>query len=561
MTRDDGAQAFPGRTVRPHTPGMTSRVGALVSSVLLVLGLGLTVVTAAPAQAAATTTLGLDAASGLHVVDARAQTSAVNIGWSSSRSSVWFTSTSGFASWPSSCQSVDEVPLGQYVYCPGSSVAGVVGLFGAGPDTLRLSGVCTDYVGAALGDGSDTFDFTDCSTASSEVLGEGGDDWIRTGDGADSVDAGAGNDDVRTSGGDDTVVLGEGNDLVHTSLGNDTIGGGPGNDTLRPGPGNDTVNGDDVDDLLQSLPAAADADTGADDLRGGAGTDTLDLADHAPGVSVVLDDVANDGGSGEGDNYHSDLERIIGTSGADTIVGTDRPDYLRGGSGNDTVRGLGGNDEIDADSDNDVVDGGAGDDALYGGYGDDDVTGGPGADSLYGDYTACSAYACPAGADVLRAVDGAVDTVNCGSGADQALVDSTDVLGADGFQVCESVQRTAVPGTPQQPGSAPAGVALEPGRASRNTGVRATLSCATACTATARLTVSPTVRKALRLRGSVLGTARVSVAAGRSTQFTVRLRGSVRRALARAGTVKAVLTVSVTSGSTTTISRQVRITR
>ncbi|SED44014.1 Hemolysin-type calcium-binding repeat-containing protein [Nocardioides exalbidus] len=531
-------------------PRMTSRVGALVSSVLLALGL--TVVAVAPAHAAGGTTVSFDTASGLHVVDSRTQSTVVNIGFQVSTSSVWFRSTAGIASWPANCQSVDEPALGQYVYCPGASVAGVVGVFGAGSDTMRVQGVCMEYVGAALGDGSDTFEHTDCPTAATEVLGEGGDDSIVTGNGPDEIDGGPGNDFIRTNGGDDKVSGGDGNDKLESGAGNDTVSGGTGNDAIYPSAGNDVANGDDGDDLLASY--QGDPDSGADDLRGGNGTDTIDLGNHTPGATIALDDVANDGNSGEGDNYHSDFERILGSPGADVIIGTNGPDYIKAGTGNDTVQGLGGNDEIDGDSDNDVMDGGAGNDILYGGYGNDDVTGGPGIDSLYGDYTACSAYGCPAGADVLRAADGEVDTVNCGSGADQAYVDGNDVLGTDGFQVCEAVTRIGPVPDPDTNGAT-----VRAGTASRAKGVKATLTCVAACTATAQVVVSKKVQKALKLKSRVLGTARKSLKSAGKASVKVGIAKWAVQKLKGKGTVKATLTVKVRSGTTATLTQNIRL--
>lgn len=536
-------------------PRMTSRVGALVSSVLIALGLS--VVAVSPAQAAVgQTTLFYDAGTGLHVLDARSQPTTISVGWASWRNSVSFRSTAGIAteSLPAGCQSVIEPALGQYVYCTGDSVTGVAGLFGAGPDVMRVEGVCIDYVGALLGDGTDEFTNLDCTTASSDVYGEGGDDWIRTGDGADVIEGGPGNDDIRSRGGDDKVAGGDGNDTLNASVGNDTISGGTGNDLIYPGPGNDVANGDEGDDTLASL-QGDETDTGADDLRGGVGTDTLDLGNQVPGATIALDDVANDGNSGEGDNYRPDFERILGTSGADTIIGTNNPEYIRGGTGNDTIKGLGGNDEIDGDSDNDVIDGGVGDDVIYGGYGNDDVTGGAGVDSLYGDNTSCSAYGCSAGADIMRAVDGEVDTINCGSGADQALVDDKDVLGSDGFQVCEAVTVTKGGGG----GEASNGSAVKAGTASRSKGVKATLTCAAACKAIAQVVVSKKVQKALKLKSHVLGTAKASMKRAGKASVKISIATWAQQKLKGKGTVKATLTVKVKSGSTATLTRNIKL--
>ncbi|HEX7083575.1 MAG TPA: hypothetical protein VF186_05640 [Gaiellaceae bacterium] len=91
------------------------------------------------------------------------------------------------------------------------------------------------------------------------------------------------------------------------------------------------------------------------------------------------------------------------------IVGTAKADYLPGGGGNDTIDGRGGNDTIL---------GGAGDDVLRGGAGNDVIDGGPGNDRIFGG----------PGGDTIRAADGAVDTIDCGTGHDHAIVDRDDKL-------------------------------------------------------------------------------------------------------------------------------------
>ena len=60
----------------------------------------------------------------------------------------------------------------------------------------------------------------------------------------------------------------------------------------------------------------------------------------APGISVTLDDAANDGdGFGNTDNVNGDCERIIGNAQADTInaAGADQAVQLFGRLGDDTL--------------------------------------------------------------------------------------------------------------------------------------------------------------------------------------------------------------------------------
>ena len=54
----------------------------------------------------------------------------------------------------------------------------------------------------------------------------------------------------------------------------------------------------------------------AHDYQGGADTDTVDYAYRTGPQSITLDNAANDGAPTEGDNVHSDVENVLGGSGA-----------------------------------------------------------------------------------------------------------------------------------------------------------------------------------------------------------------------------------------------------
>ena len=159
--------------------------------------------------------------------------------------------------------------------------------------------------------------------------------------------------------------------IIFTGVKNNSLSGGAGDDSVRPG-------------------------RGADDIHGGPGADSVAYIDAPTGVTVTLDDQPNDGGAGEGDNVHSDVENAGGGPGDDHLEGTDGANRLDGG--------LGGAD---------VLDGGGGADILIGFAGD----------------------------DTIRAEDGAVDTVDCGEGTDTIQADPNDSLTA-----CESVSSTDADG-------------------------------------------------------------------------------------------------------------------
>jgi hypothetical protein len=189
---------------------------------------------------------------------------------------------------------------------------------------------------------------------------------VGAGGGSDVVGTGTGPDQLRGEGGDDFLksddsVLGSAADLLD---------GGAGDDTLRGG-------------------------HGADDHLGGPGEDWADFRDHAADrpVTVTLNDVADDGAAGEGDNVRADVENLQGGWGADRLVGDDRPNQLRGAPGND------------------------------------DLTGGGGRDILRGED----------GDDTIHAQDGVGEDVFCGAGNDTARLDTADRVPD---QDCERVIRS-----------------------------------------------------------------------------------------------------------------------
>lgn len=100
------------------------------------------------------------------------------------------------------------------------------------------------------------------------TLGDG-DDYADAGGGRDIVYAGAGNDRVFGGNGADRVYGGDGNDLVDGGAHNDRIWGEAGNDTLRGAEGNDRIWGQQGDDRLEG-------GNGDDRLYGGGGNDRLD---------------------------------------------------------------------------------------------------------------------------------------------------------------------------------------------------------------------------------------------------------------------------------------------
>ena len=217
-----------------------------------------------------------------------------------------------------------------------------------------------------------------------------GDDTVVMGDVANVVDTNSGDDSIDGRGGDDTLEGGEDRDTVNGGAGNDdlfgdeeddccegapdVLDGGAGNDNLFGQEGNDTLRGGDDNDALYG-------GVGSDDISGGGGSDFVDFTGSQARVNVSLDDVANDGFTGEGDNVRSDVEDVIGSEANDDITGSTLPNTLSGGEGNDTIRSR----------------------------------------------------------DLVS------DIVICGPGVDTALVDDLDIVDTEGEDRCERIEVVATP--------------------------------------------------------------------------------------------------------------------
>jgi hypothetical protein len=242
-------------------------------------------------------------------------------------------------------------------------------------------------------------------------LGSGSDELVINGSaGPDVVRAGAtaginlsndGDADISVAGIELlTVNGGEGDDNLHGigAFGNDLGGrwtipmhlnGDGGVDKLQGGLGNDELKGGLGNDKLTQFNVA----DGADVIEGGAGKDSLAYTTRTTRVEVVLDGLATDGASGEGDNVASDVEVITGGSGGDLLDGG--------------ALALG-----------QTLQGGPGDDDLFGGPGIDSLNGGAGADELFGQF----------GRDTLNTIDGVEgnDTANGGGDHDVCKRDAGD---------------------------------------------------------------------------------------------------------------------------------------
>lgn len=144
----------------------------------------------------------------------------------------------------------------------------------------------------------------------------------------DTIDGGefAWNDVLKGGAGNDTLVGMSGDDSILGNAGNDSLDGGSGNDVLSGGAGNNTINGG----------------------------DGIDSADYSALASAINVDLRRLSGqvtttSGISDTLES-VEKIIGSSVADTMVGNDGDNTFDGRGGVDKMSGGLGNDLYYVDS-------------------------------------------------------------------------------------------------------------------------------------------------------------------------------------------------------------------
>ena len=146
---------------------------------------------------------------------------------------------------------------------------------------------------------------------------------------------------------------------------------------LNGGHGNDRYNA-----IGTSKPSEVDFD-------GGFGIDTVSYFWATEGVNVGVDGAPFDGRPGDNDRIDREVEIVVGSQYDDVLTGTERSQQLFGNDGNDVI------------------------------------SGGPSSDVLKGER----------GNDSIDALDGELDTIDCGGGlfADSVLADpiETSIVGCD----------------------------------------------------------------------------------------------------------------------------------
>lgn len=202
--------------------------------------------------------------------------------------------------------------------------------------------------------------------AGGDVLwGGAGDDWMDGGAGGDTLYGLSGLDTasyelatggvlIRLEGGSCQNGIAQGDKLYSV----EEVIGSSYNDLLFGQDGfAETLRGGDGADVIYSS-------TGADHLRGGAGSDTLTYAYSDLAVAVNLATNTASGGDAQGDTV-AGFENLVGSHDNDTLTGNGVANRFFGGLGNDTIRGGGGADVVGGGSGRDEMWGGSGADSFY----------------------------------------------------------------------------------------------------------------------------------------------------------------------------------------------------
>jgi Ca2+-binding RTX toxin-like protein len=340
-----------------------------------------------------------------------------------------------------------------------------------------------------------------------------GDDKFTGGEGGETVSGGPGNDELTGAGGDDAFDGGDGNDKLIGDAGRDALVGGAGDDFF---------DGDHFNGISGDL---IDGGPGMDRAEGWA--DPSVEVEHPP-ISITLDNVANDGRPGEGDDVRS-IERITSNVSGTLVLG-DEADIVEMwaniDNGASVIRTNGGNDMVTGGSRDETIDGGPGDDRLEGGFGNDTIVGGPGRDVINAEMGASQCgllQSCtlPFGNDTIDVRDGEADQVSCGIGQDKVVADAIDTIDPD----CEVVDRagagagTPTPGQPKGGAGAKAKttkLTLTLGKVSRRAALRSGIPVTVIAPAAGKL--SGTVAKS----GRTLAKGSVTAKAGK--KVTLRLK-------------------------------------
>jgi VCBS repeat-containing protein len=252
----------------------------------------------------------------------------------------------------------------------GRNIITISGINGSVPDGVVVNlgtGVASDGEGG-----------TDTLTSIENVHGSFGADSI-TGNGSDNIILGGqGADTMHAAGGIDTLSYEDGNlDSgvgVNVNLANNLVSGGDANGDVISGFENvigtewaDTITGDGGNNLIEGGGSG-------DSLTGGGGNDTVSYESSFFGVTVNLFNATGHTGGHAHNDTLSGFANVIGSDGANDVI-------FGNGSAN-RLEGLAGDDSLHGDAGADTLIGGLGNDNLVDSDGAGSADGGVGQDTL-----------------------------------------------------------------------------------------------------------------------------------------------------------------------------------
>lgn len=258
---------------------------------------------------------------------------------------------------------------------------------------------------------------------------------------ADSLEGQGGNDNISGGAGADFIDLGDGNDIGSGDDGADLIFGGAGDDNINGGNQTDIIDAGLADTLDIVNGGGSSADRLLVELSGNVTFNGKIIPRNGTGNILIqrVEKLQITGSPGDDRFDFSDYFGAVTVNagdGDDTYIGTEQGDVVLGGNGDDVVDGRGGNDYVLGGAGNDAMRGGEGNDIFVGDLGDDTMLGGVGNDFLLGS-GGRDVILGEEGDDVVRG-QGTSDQVSAGgngvapSSGDILLIDAVDqVFGAD----------------------------------------------------------------------------------------------------------------------------------
>jgi Ca2+-binding RTX toxin-like protein len=200
-----------------------------------------------------------------------------------------------------------------------------------GPLTVSLANPGNN-TGEAAGDTYTSIEAVQGSAFDDVLIGDGNDNFLRGGLGADTLNGGDGVDsaDYHNATAGLTVSLANPNVNTGEAVGDTYVS----IEGIQGSAFDDVLIGDDGNNRLRGR-------EGADSLSGGGGTDFADYRGASEGVTANLANPSVNTGDAAGDTYTS-IEGLIGTNFDDVLIGDGGNNNLRGGLGADTLNGGGG---------------------------------------------------------------------------------------------------------------------------------------------------------------------------------------------------------------------------